>query len=160
MKKIYTKFLITIMILCMFWCINFYTNANDVDWLAISHKLTTWEVEHSNRRIRTLSLQPWKFWKSYHDAHEDLNFWERLATGVLEIDDLLYYMVFVVQFLSQLGLLVWVCFIMYAWYKYMLSVFNWWKTGSSTLKNAIIWVIIVIFSYAIMKILTSIIWLT
>jgi len=161
MKKIYIKIILSIVILCSFWCISFYTNADDieVEWLAISKKLTTWEVEHTNRRIKFLWSHPGEFWKNYRDAHKDLSFWERLASWIIGVDDIFNYLVFVIQFLSQLGLLVWVFFIMYAWYKYMLSVFNWGKTASSTLKNAIIWVIIVIFSYAIMKILTSFIWL-
>jgi hypothetical protein len=70
------------------------------------------------------------------------------------------YLVFVVKFLSQLWLLVGVVFIIYAWYQYMLSVFKNSWTPSKTVKNAIIWVLIVVFSYAIMKTLTSIIWIS
>jgi hypothetical protein len=70
------------------------------------------------------------------------------------------YMVHIIQFLSQLGLVVWTIFIMYAGYKYIISVLNSQKTPSSTIKNAIIWILIIIFSYAIMRILTSFIWLT
>ena len=42
----------------------------------------------------------------------------------------------------------------------MVSVFNWGKLPTETVKNAIIWVIIVIFSFAIMKTLTSFIGLS
>lgn len=162
MKKIGTKILLSILILGLFLCPHFATNADDldVDWLAIAKKLTTWQVEHTNRRIKLLWSNPGHFWEDYHKAHADLSFRERIFWWILEIDDIMNYMVFVVRFLGQLWILVWMFFIMFAWYKYMLSVFNWWKTPASTLKNAIIWVIIVIFSYAIMKILTSIIWLT
>ena len=162
MKKFSTKILLSALILWLFLCPHFHANADDldVDWLAMAKKLTTWEVEHTNRRINLLWSNPGSLWENYHKAHEDLSFWERIFWWIIEIDDIMNYMVFVVKFLGQLWILVWMFFIMFAWYKYMLSVFNWWKTPASTLKNAIIWVIIVIFSYAIMKILTSIIWLT
>lgn len=161
MKKICIKIILWILALFLVPCANFCTNANveDIEWLEITKKLTTWEVEHTNRRINFLWANPSQFRDNYHKAHEDLNFWERLASWILEIDDIMNYMVYVVWFLSQLWMLIWVIFIMYAWYKYMVSIFNWWKAGGSTLKNAVIWVIIIIFSYAIMRILISIIWL-
>ena len=159
MRKFYIKFFILALTLWLLSCPHFIVNADNIDWFNITQKLTTWEVEHTNRRIKFLSANPWKFWDNYQKAHADLNFWERLASGILQMDDILNYMTFLVGFLSQLWMVVWVIFIMYAWYKYMLSVFNWGKAPSSTLKNAIIWIIIIIFSYAIMKILISIIWL-
>lgn len=159
MKKTYIKIFVFALTLWLLLCPYFHTNADNVQEFNITQRLTTWEVEHTNRRIRFLSANPWQFRNNYQKAHEDLNFWERLASGILQIDDILNYMTFLVGFLSQLWMVVWVIFIMYAWYKYMLSVFNWGKAPSSTLKNAIIWVIIIIFSYAIMKILISIIWL-
>ena len=162
MKNFGKKILLCLLLLWLLLCPNFPTNADDldIDWLAIAKKLTTWQVEHTNRRVRFLWSNPGHFWEDYHKAHEDLSFRERIFWWIIEIDDIMNYMIFVVKFLGQLWILVWMFFIMFAWYKYMLSVFNWWKTPASTLKNAIIWVIIVIFSYAIMKILTSIIWLT
>lgn len=163
MKDLYKKLIFAITLFgCFIWCFNFYTFADetDVEWLTISHKLTTWEVEHTNQRIKIIWSHPGEVWPNIHKAHEDLTLRERLAVWILDIDDIMNYMVYVVRFFSQLWLLIWAGFIMFAWYKYMLSVFNWWKTPSSTLKNAIIGVLIIIFSYAIMKILTSIIWLT
>ena len=159
MKKLYIKIFIFTLIFWLFLCPIFHINADDIEWLNITKKLTPEEVEHTNRRIKFLWANPWKFWEYYQNAHDDLTFWERLASWVLQIDDILNYTVFIVSFLSQLWMIVWVIFIMYAWYKYILSVFNWTKAPNSTLKNAIIWVIIVIFSYAIMRILISIIWL-
>jgi hypothetical protein len=95
-----------------------------------------------------------------HKAHEDLSFSERRAGWILEIDDIMNYMVHIVQFLSQLGLVIWTIFIMYAGYKYMLSAFGKGGVSSKIIVNAIVWVLIIIFSYAIMRILTSVIWLT
>lgn len=157
MKKQILKIFSTIFTIIIF----FLSQANAEDWSpSIVPKLSEEEVEHTNRRINFLWSRWWEFWKNYLLASDDLSFFERLASWILTRDDIPNFLVLVVNFLSQLWLVVWVIFIMYAWYKYMVSVFNWWKTPSSIIKNAIIWVIIVIFSYAIMRILTSIIWLT
>ena len=134
-----------------------YTQADSFN---ITRELTDNEITKVNRRIKIISWDPWNVSSNIHKAHEDLNLFERLASWILEIEDIMDYLVLVVKFLSQLWLVVWMIFIMYAWYQYIISVFNWWKVPSNTVKNAIIWVIIVIFSYAIMRFLTSIIWLT
>jgi hypothetical protein len=134
-----------------------YTQADSFN---ITRELTDNEITKVNRRIKIISWDPWNVSSNIHKAHEDLNLFERLASWILEIEDIMDYLVLVVKFLSQLWLVVWMIFITYAWYQYIISVFNWWKAPSNTVKNAIIWVIIVIFSYAIMRFLTSIIWLT
>lgn len=134
-----------------------YTQADSFN---ITRELTDNEITKVNRRIKIISWDPWNVSSNIHKAHEDLNLFERLASWILEIEDIMDYLVLVVKFLSQLWLIIWMVFIMYAWYQYIISVFNWWKVPSNTVKNAIIWVIIVIFSYAIMRFLTSIIWLT
>lgn len=100
----------------------------------------------------------WKVMEIY-TKQADARSWDiekQLATWIMTRDTLINYLVYVVKFLSQLWLAVWAWFIIYAWYTYMLSVFNWWKAKPEVIKNAIIWVIIVIFSYAIMKTLTAI----
>ena len=142
-----------------FWLFsyNFCVKAEE---LSLSNKLADDQVEKVNRRIKFIWSESWKVSDNMYIAHKNLTFRERWAAWILEVDDIMNYLVIVIQFLSQLWLVVWTIFIMFAWYKYIVSVFNWWKAASSTLKNAIIWVIIVIFSYAIMKIFTSFIWLS
>ena len=132
----------------------------EVNGFEIMPKLTWWQINKVNEAISGVSSEAWKVRKNYNEEAKKLKTSEQLASWIMTRDTILNYIVFIVQFLSQLWLLVWAWFIMYAWYKYMFYVFNWTKTPSSTLKNAIIWVVIVIFSYAIMKIFTSIIWLT
>lgn len=154
MLKNFKKILATLITVFL---LRFYVNAQNLSLITeLSHE----ETEHTNRWINFLGLGWWEFRKNYLLAAGNLSFFERLASWILIRDDIPNVLVLVVQFLSQLGLVVWVIFIMYAWYKYILSVFNWWKAPNSTIKNAIIWVIIVIFSYAILKTLTSFIWLT
>lgn len=135
------------------------TYAED-DWFTIIPEVK--EVGAIDAKIKTIWSEWWFVWAHYRDEADRMTPEEQVASWIMNWDTILNYLVRVVKFLSQLWLLVWVMFIMYAWYKYMVSVFVWWKTNGapSTLKNAIIWVIIVIFSYAIMKTLTSFIWIS
>ena len=128
-----------------------------VDWFNIMPKLSENGVADANSAIEKV----WVLWghvrEEYNTIADQIDTSKQIATWIMNWDTIMNYLVFIVQFLSQLGLLVWAGFIMYAWYKYMLSVFNGWKLPSETIKNAIIWIIIIIFSYAILKTLTSII---
>ena len=132
----------------------------DVEWFEIMPKLDEEETTAVNTAIQEIWSKGWEVWKKYNEEAGKMSTKKQIASWIMNRDTIMNYIVFVVRFLGQLWLLVWAGFIMFAWYKYMLSVFNWNKAPSSTLKNAIIGVLIVIFSYAIMKILTSIIWLT
>lgn len=81
----------------------------------------------------------------------------QLASGIMTRDTLLDYIVYLVRFLSQIGLVIGVVMIIYAGYLYASSIFSPsnMSKGKSALINAIIGVIVVAFSYAIMKLLTS-----
>ena len=132
----------------------------DVEWFNIMPELDDENFNNINKAIQEIWQTWWKVMDTYREKAEKLTVTEQITWWIMNRNTLLNYIVFLVQFLSQLWLVVWWWFIMYAWYKYMISVFNWWKVPSSTVKNAIIGIIIVIFSYAIMRTLTSIIWLT
>lgn len=132
----------------------------EVDGFNIMPELTDAEIGQINTKITRIWSEWWQVWKHYTDEAEQLTTSQQIASWIMNWDTILNYLVFVVQFLSQLWLVVGVVFIMYAGYGYMLSVFKGWKVPTETVKNAIIWVIIVIFSYAIMKTLTSFIGLS
>jgi hypothetical protein len=132
----------------------------EVDWFDIMPRLKPEEVADVNQKIKEIWSEGWKVWENYNKNASWMTTSQQIASWIMTRNTILNYIVFIVKFLSQLWLLVWAWFIMFAWYKYMVSLFTWGKAPSSTLKNAIIWIIIVIFSYAIMRILTSIIWLT
>ena len=142
----------------------FYTFAKDgkveVDGFNILPELSEKEITEVNQEITKIWQTWWNVWAAYTKAASGMSTSQQIASWIMNRDTIMNYLVFVVQFLSQLWLVVWTWFIIYAWYKYMLSVFNGWKVPSETVKNAIIWVIIIIFSYAIMKTLTSLIWIS
>ena len=135
------------------------TNAGDdeipIDGFNIIPELESWEIEEMWKKVEEIWKTPWKVQDTIKETAAWLSTKEQLATWIMNRDTILNYLTFIIKFLSQLWLLVWTIFIMIAWYKYVVSLFNWWKVPSESVKNAIIWIFSVIFSYAIMRILTS-----
>ena len=162
-RKIWNKLWI-IALICLFVIILVpITHAQgdlEVEWFNIMPELDESEISKIDEEIKDIWSEWWKVNEKYYQASLDLSTSQQVAWWIMNRDTIMNYLVFIVQFLSQLWLVVWGLFIMYAWYKYVWSVFNWWKVPSETVKNAIVWILIVIFSYAIMKILTSFIWLS
>lgn len=105
----------------------------------------------------------WKVRDQYNKAASEYqktgDLWAQMASWVFTWDTLLDYLVYLVKFASQAGLFIWACFIIYAGYLYATSIFtgdSWAaSSGNKAIKNAIIWVILITFSYAIMKAITS-----
>lgn len=170
MKKNITKKILTYFIICLFSITCFpiltlaWNDGNDlqVEWFEIMPKLTDEEVGEVEQAIKDIWNTGNKVWDTYNQKASELKTSQQIASWIMNRDTIMNYLVFIVQFLSQLWLVVWVWFIMYGWYRYIISVFEWWRTDKAkpAITNAIIWVIVVIFSFAIMRILTSIIWLT
>jgi hypothetical protein len=82
---------------------------------------------------------------------------DQIASGIMTRDTLLDYIVYLVRFLSQIGIVIGVMMIIYAGYMYASSVFSPsnMSKGKSAITNAVIGVLVIAFSYAIMKLLTS-----
>lgn len=131
----------------------------EVDGFNIIPELDEKEITTVNDAITDIWTGGWQVWNKYNQYASEMTTSQQLASWIMNRDTIMDYLVFVVQFISQLWLTVGVIFIMYAWYEYMLSVFKGWKAPSDMVKNAIIGVIIVIFSYAILRILTAAIWI-
>lgn len=134
----------------------------EVDGFNIMPELSDDEISDVNEAITKVWFKWWMVQETYREiaAHPGFTTSEQLASWIMNRDTIVNYLIFFVQFLSQIWLVVWTVFIMYAGYKYMFSAFGKGGVSSKIIINAIIWVLIVIFSYAIMRILTSIIWLT
>lgn len=81
---------------------------------------------------------------------------DQLASGIMTRDTLLDYVVYLVRFLSQIGLVIGGVMIIYAGYLYATQIFGSSDTGAKdAIKNAVIGILVIAFSYAIMKLLTS-----
>ena len=140
-----------------------YSIADDgmeVEWIRILPEMEDGDISRINAKISEIWSVWWHVWDNYNDAAQRMPTDAQISSWIMNRDTIMNYLVYIVQFLSQLWITVGAVFIIYAWYSYLTSVFNWWRTKKEVLVNAIEWVIIVIFSYAIMKILTSFIGLS
>lgn len=81
------------------------------------------------------------------------------ATGVFSWDAIKLLLSHTIRFLSQIWLLVGAIMIIVAWYKYATAVYKWSDPGKKDIVNAIVGVLIVIFSFAIIRILQSASWI-
>lgn len=93
----------------------------------------------------------------YNNVAKDKNttLWDQFATGIFSWDGILEYIVYIVKFISEWGILVGALMIIRAWYKYASAVFTGATPNMKDVTNAIVWVLIVIFSYAIVRALTA-----
>ena len=83
---------------------------------------------------------------------------QKMATGIMDWTTILDYVVYLIRFLSQIGLVIGAVMIIYAGYIYASSILTDSGSGSKgkdAVKNAILGVVIIVFSYAIMKLFTS-----
>lgn len=78
------------------------------------------------------------------------------ATGVFNRNIIISYIIYIVKFLSQIGLLIWGIMILYAGYQFATNTF-WWdpSKAKAAIMNAIKGVWVVIFAAAILRTLTS-----
>lgn len=97
----------------------------------------------------------------YNEKAEEIdksgNLWMAFQTWEMTWNTPLNAVVYVMKFLSQLGLLIWWIMMLYAGYQYATTIFGYGdpNTAKTSIKNAIIWVIVVIASYAILRGLRS-----
>ncbi len=94
-------------------------------------------------------------WDIYDDQASGLNTAEQIASGVMTWNTILDYGVLLLKFLSQAWLLVGALMFIYTWYKYIMSVITGdGEPSKDNIKYAIYGILIIVFSYAIMRILT------
>ena len=103
----------------------------------------------------------WSVIEKYNKKAEEISkkwdLWMAFQTGVMDWNTLINYVVYLMRFLNQVGLLIWSVMILYAGYLYAGTIFGFWdpNKGKNAIKNAIIWVLIIVFSFAIWKGLES-----
>ena len=102
-----------------------------------------------------------KIWDNYNATakiNED-KVGTAFASGTFTWTTLMNYLKYLVRFLSWIGLIIWAVMIIFGWYKYASGVFTGKATtGNEPIKLAIYWVLIIIFSYAIIKFLLAALW--
>lgn len=114
-----------------------------------------------DQKVKEIAKKPGQVIETYNQQAEDLSKkWDlgsAFATWIFNRDLILLYIAYLVQFLSQLGMLIWWVMVVYAGYLYAGTIFNFgdvpWAKKSIT--QAIQGILVITFSYAILKILTS-----
>jgi len=148
------KLIILLFLSIGIFCLNF-VYAED-DWTLIPtasgevKKLDVWD----NQTV----------WEAYNKKAEELksskDVWWAFASGIFSWDLIFQYFKYLAKLLSQIGLVIGAWMIIYAGYKYVIGVFtqDTAKSGKDAIKGAIYGLLIVIFSYAIMRILLAMFW--
>jgi hypothetical protein len=97
----------------------------------------------------------WNVRTKYNEQAKTLSVWDQIASWVMTRDTILNYGVVLLKFLSQAGILIGALMFIYTWYQYVMSVITGdWTPWNKNIKQAIYGILIIIFSYAIMRILT------
>ncbi len=164
MKHLKKLLLLTFFILILSLSINNYSFAAWSDNIDVDYYVIPKIKDESVKNIQEATEAIWKTWwsvmETYKAKAKTLTKEEQINSWIMTRDTIIDYLIFVIKFLSQIWLVIWAGFIMYAGYKYMVNVFTWNSIDKSMVPNAIIWVIIIVFSYAIMKTFTSFVWLS
>ena len=78
---------------------------------------------------------------------------QQINTWIMSRDTILDYCVFLVKFLWEVALLIWAVAIIYLWYKRITKNVFWESPKGLTM--IVIWILVVIFAYVIVKLLWS-----
>jgi len=108
-----------------------------------------------------LDANPWEVWDTYniHAKRTENLPGNAFADWTFTWTTILNYMKYLVKFLSGIGLVIGAVMIIFGGYKYAMGVFTGKaSTWNEPIKLAIQWVLVIIFSYAIIKFLLAALW--
>jgi len=104
--------------------------------------------------VTTVATEGGHVWENYNTVvAQKRSLSDQLSSGIMDRTTILDYFARFIKYLSQVGIFVGACFVVYAGYIYATAIFQGGKVtnGNTAIKNAILWVIVITFSYAIMK---------
>ncbi len=109
-----------------------------------------------NEAIQKVGSDAWNVVDNYNYQASQLTCEQQIASGIWDWWTILCYAVDLVSFLSQVGIAIGALMIVYAWYIYATAVFRWGNAsaGKTAVTRAILGVIVIVFSYAIVRIIT------
>ena len=85
----------------------------------------------------------------------DNNVGAQLWSWIITRDTILDYLVYLIRFMSQIWLVIGAASIIYTWYQFAAYSFSWQQPKKELIVSAIEWVLIIAFSYAIIRIVTE-----
>lgn len=129
-----------------------------MSWLAFAADdiaiIPEWSWTNAAQKVEKVS-SGWKVWQTYRDVveNDNLSLWDQLASGIMSRDTILDYCVYLAKFLWEVALLIWAVAIIFLWYKRIVKNIIW--EAPKWLTLIVIWLLIIIFSYAIIKLIWS-----
>ena len=159
MKKVLGLFLVGISFLWLYSFANLDRTQNNLHIIP----QTSYSKQDTSNIIKNIwDIEKWgTVLERYSgDAAELEQKWDLGAafeTGVFSWNIVISYLVYLLRFISQLGLLIWAVMILYAGYQYATFIFGFWdpSKAKTTINRAIQWVLILVFSFAIWRGLTA-----
>lgn len=102
-----------------------------------------------------------QFWEAYNKKALELGnstngVGKQIATWVMNWDTIIAYSAIIIEFISNLGLVVGAWFIVWSWYQYAMSSFGQKEDWGKAIKNALIGIAVIATSYGIFRLLTRI----
>ena len=159
MKKVLGLFLVGISFLWLYSFANLDRTQNNIHIIT----QTIYRKQDTSNIIKNIwDIEQWgTVLERYSGAAAELEQkWDLGAafeTGVFSWNIVISYLVYLLRFISQLGLLIWAVMILYAGYQYATFIFGFWdpSKAKTTINRAIQWVLILVFSFAIWRGLTA-----
>lgn len=129
-----------------------------VSWLVLADDdiaiIPEWDTTLAAQKVKEVSSW-WNVWKIYRKIvdEENMSVWDQLASGIMNRDTILNYCVYIAKFLWEIALLAWAVAIIFLWYKRITKNIFW--DAPKWILLVIIWLLIIIFAYAIIKLIWS-----
>lgn len=129
-----------------------------ISWFALADDdvsiIPKWDTTNAAQKVEQVSSGG-KVWKNYRDIveNDNLSLWDQLASGIMSRDTILDYCVYLAKFLWEVALLIWAVAIIFLWYKRITKNIIW--EAPKWLTLIVIWLLIIIFAYAIIKLIWS-----
>ncbi len=151
----------SLIVMFLLLSINLVSAQSNQDTLELIPKTT--DQRRADDADTLWTIEPWEdfreqynaFWLNYAARKNTDWLWRMLASWIVTWDTILMLLTRVIKFIANAALIFGSAMFIYAWYLYITSVFTWdaatWKANEA-IKDAVLWIVIVIFSFAIQKI--------
>ena len=158
MKKVLGLFLVGISFLWLYSFANLDRTQNNLHIIP----QTSYSKQDTSNIIKNIwDIEKWgtvleKYSGAAAELEQKWDLGAAFETGVFSWNIVISYLVYLLRFISQLGLLIWAVMILYAGYQYATFIFGFWgpSEAKTTINRAIQWVLILVFSFAIWRGLT------
>lgn len=124
-------------------------------WFTQAQSLVPKDIEADTAEIVSWVSQWWHVLENQKNLIKSWNLTmaQQINTWIMSWDTILDYCVFLVKFLGEVALLIWAVAIIFLWYKRITKNVFWESPKGLTM--IVIWILVVIFAYAIVKLLWS-----